>query len=196
MFNKNKSAKDVAFDRERVQYKREISKLKQLLIAVGESEYKRRNDDLTGLVVAMEKERAELLGLIDTLFEYADIPKEALELMIVTEKSFCDSMKKMSDLFRAFNNPHLMSNHKSLLMPRHVGRRQIKEQIGRLCGVFDVSQSTDNTHTIIKDEDRGWCMTFVDESNNSFDVVQDRVGIQKSISEELNRPRKTKKEIT
>lgn len=81
MSNKPKSAKDLAFDRERLKFRKEIKRLK--------SEIEQRNNDISVLknqLSSSESKCVELQDWVDRLLEYTDLSEEDMKIILKREK--------------------------------------------------------------------------------------------------------------
>lgn len=71
MGKQKKSAKDIAFEKERCQYKKKIRELDQCL-----SKTKAETDDLRQHIASLETENATLQDWVDRLLEYTELSEE------------------------------------------------------------------------------------------------------------------------
>lgn len=96
--DKKKSAKDIAFDKERSKLRSEIRKL--------QDELNNQRTDISELKVALsEKENAiaEKDDWIERLLGYMDLSKEDLKKSIEREKAGYDALKNIVALGKAFS---------------------------------------------------------------------------------------------
>lgn len=92
---KNKSAKDLAFDRERVKYKRQIVELMAKL--------KQKDDEIYSLNARCD----QLQDWVDRLLEYTELSKEELVELIKKEKESAEvakDLKAMLGVMRGFGS--------------------------------------------------------------------------------------------
>ena len=93
---KNKSAKDLAFDRERAKYGKRIREL--------EVELKKKDDEI--LVLHSKLSEAEgkcenLQDWINRLLEYTEMSEDDMKKIIQKDKDSAEIMEHMNTLFRA-----------------------------------------------------------------------------------------------
>lgn len=90
----NKSAKDLAFDRERAKYRKQINELKVLL--------REKDDEISEANERCSKAESrceEFQYWIDRLLAYTEMTEEDMKKLIEKEKDATDVMKCMSKLF-------------------------------------------------------------------------------------------------
>ena len=88
MSKQKKSAKDIAFEKERCQYKKKIRELDQCL-----SKTKAETDDLRQHVAAVESENARLQDWVDRLLEYTELSKEDFTAMVESDKNIVKAVQ-------------------------------------------------------------------------------------------------------
>ena len=94
-----KSAKDIAFEKERCQYKKKIRELDQCL-----SKTKAETDDLRQHVASLESENARLQDWVDRLLEYTELSEEdfrSIERDFRLMVEFNKNMKKAEQLWNS-----------------------------------------------------------------------------------------------
>jgi predicted nuclease with TOPRIM domain len=82
MSERKKSAKDIAFEKERCQYKKKIRELDQCL-----AKRKAEAENLKQRVDALESENARLQDWVDRLLEYTELSKEDFMAMVESDKN-------------------------------------------------------------------------------------------------------------
>lgn len=91
MAKNNKSAKDIAFDKERANFRSEIRNLKYQI------EYRDKQiEELGETVCQREEELFKLNEWIERLLEYTEISKEDLKKLIESEKEKAEVREKIS----------------------------------------------------------------------------------------------------
>ena len=91
MAKNNKSAKDIAFDNERANFRSEIRNLKYQI------EYRDKQiEELGETVCQREEELFKLNEWIERLLEYTEISKEDLKKLIESEKEKAEVREKIS----------------------------------------------------------------------------------------------------
>lgn len=94
MAKQSKSAKDIAFDKEREKFRSEIRHLKHVI------EYRDKQiEELGKTVCQREEELFRLNEWIERLLEYTEIPKEDLKKLIESEKEKAEVREKFSTIF-------------------------------------------------------------------------------------------------
>lgn len=91
MSKSNKSAKDLAFDRERAAFRSEIRNLKQVI--------EQQHTHIQELGESIRQKDEEILKLnewIERLLEYTEIPKEDLKELIESEKEEVQVRERIS----------------------------------------------------------------------------------------------------
>ena len=87
----NKSAKDIAFDKERIKFRQEIKKLQYQIMDM-DNQIK----DLNEIIYERESELKQQAEWIDRLLEYMEISKEDLQELIKNEKEKAMLNNKLS----------------------------------------------------------------------------------------------------
>ena len=96
---RKKSAKDIAFEKERCQYKKIIRELDQCL-----SKTKAETDDLRQHIASLEIENATLQDWVDRLLEYTELSEEdfrSIERDFRLMVEFNKNMKKAEQLWNS-----------------------------------------------------------------------------------------------
>ena len=91
---KNKTAKDLAFDRERAKYGKRIREL--------ETELKGKNYEIHELryqISQLEEKCCSLQDWIDRLLEYTEMSEKDIKTIIQKDKDSAEVMKRMNGLF-------------------------------------------------------------------------------------------------
>ena len=91
---KNKSAKDLAFEKERAKFRKEINLLQENI-----SERNKEIIDLNIRILQLEGERDQLQDWVNRLLEYTGMSKEDLQSMIESEKRKAELMENVAPLF-------------------------------------------------------------------------------------------------
>lgn len=91
MSKNNKSAKDLAFDKERARFRSEIRNLKNVA-----KQRDRQIEELNKVICQKEKELYELNKQVEKLLTYTEIPKEDLKVIIEQEKENVEVKKRIS----------------------------------------------------------------------------------------------------
>ena len=94
-----KSAKDMAFDKERAKYRHEIREL-QYKISEKETEIK----SLNNLIEVKESKIEELNDWIHRLLEYTELSKEDMKRFIDKEKKAAEMIENFYSIQQVFNN--------------------------------------------------------------------------------------------
>ena len=97
---KNKSAKDVAFDKERAKYRKQIRELEEK-VKVTEKNSQARISELVEQVDVLEQKVLEQNEWIERLLEYTELSKEEVIDAINAEKSKAsayDAISNMADV--------------------------------------------------------------------------------------------------
>lgn len=95
---KKKSAKDIAFDKERNKFRSEIRKL--------QNEVNNKNTEISELKLALSKKENEITekdDWIQRLLKYMDLSEEDLKKFIEKEKMECTVIRNMHDLGKLFS---------------------------------------------------------------------------------------------
>lgn len=95
---RKKSAKDIAFDKERNKFRSEIRKL--------QNEVNNKNTEISELKLALSKKENEITekdDWIQRLLKYMDLSEEDLKKFIEKEKMECAVIKNMHDLGKLFS---------------------------------------------------------------------------------------------
>lgn len=93
----NKSAKDIAFDKERAKYHKEIRELKyELQKAIVE-----RNEYVEKLAAAEDK-CEQLQDWINRLLEYTEMSEEDMKRIIQKDKETSEAMEHLNSMFDIF----------------------------------------------------------------------------------------------
>lgn len=93
VLKQNKSAKDIAFDKERIKFRKEIKNLQYQVMQM-DNQIKKLNET----IVERENELRQQAEWIDRLLEYMDISKEDLQQIIKNEKE----KAKLNDSLSSF----------------------------------------------------------------------------------------------
>ena len=93
----NKSAKDMAFEKERAKYRKEIRELESELKHV-----RLENIELKDQIEKLEGKCDELKEWIDRLLEYTEMSEEDMRKLIQKEKSEQELAEHINELFGAF----------------------------------------------------------------------------------------------
>ena len=91
---KNKSAKDLAFDKERAKYGKHIREL--------ESELKQKDREIGELrdqILQVEEKCQSLRNWIDRLLEYTEMSEEDMKKIIQKEKDSAEVMEHLNNFF-------------------------------------------------------------------------------------------------
>lgn len=92
---KEKSKKDLAFDKERAKYRHQIRELeiqlRQKDIDIREKEER---------VIEVERKNAELQDWIDRLLEYTEMSKEDLKMLVEGEKTKTEVAERLNAMFK------------------------------------------------------------------------------------------------
>lgn len=88
MSKRKKPAKDIAFEKERCQYKKKIRELDYCL-----SKGKAETDNLRQHVAALESENARLQDWVDRLLEYTELSKEDFTAMVESDKNIAKAVQ-------------------------------------------------------------------------------------------------------
>lgn len=97
MTNRKKSAKDLAFDKEREKFRREIHRLcdeNKLLVA----KVKEQNEKLQ----KAEEENRQMKEWVDRLLEYMDMPEKEMRKRIEFEKVRDEVLDQISEIGKVF----------------------------------------------------------------------------------------------
>lgn len=95
---RKKSAKDIAFDKERNKFRSEIKKL--------QNEVNNKNTEISELKLALSKKENEITekdDWIQRLLNYMDMSEDELKKFIEKEKMECTVIKNMYDLGKLFS---------------------------------------------------------------------------------------------
>ena len=90
---KTKSAKDLAFDKERTKYRKEIRELSSLVI--------KQRIDIDKLKQDIDRKDMELVekdGWIRRLLEYMDMSEEDMRKIIQKDKTMAEAAERLSDI--------------------------------------------------------------------------------------------------
>lgn len=90
---KTKSAKDIAFDKERTEYRKEIRELNSMII--------KQRIDIDKLKQDIDRKDMELLEKdewIRRLLEYMDMSEEDMRKIIQKDKTMAESAERLSDI--------------------------------------------------------------------------------------------------
>ena len=96
--DRKKSAKDVAFDKERSKFRSEIRKLQY--------EIKNKNAEISELKLALSQKENEITekdDWIHRLLKYMDLSEDDLRRFIAKEKMECTVIKSISDIGKMFS---------------------------------------------------------------------------------------------
>lgn len=96
--DKKKSAKDIAFDKERTKFRSEIKKLQY--------EINNKNTEISELKLTLSQKENEIVekdDWIQRLLKYMDLSEEDLKKFIEKEKMECTVIKNISDIGRIFS---------------------------------------------------------------------------------------------
>lgn len=97
--SQNKSAKDIAFDKERAKFRQEIKNL--------QSELRRKDNEitrLTRLVDELEEKLSEKDEWIERLLQYTEISKEELKELIKSEAEKNEANQRIATMFGLYNS--------------------------------------------------------------------------------------------
>lgn len=97
---KNKSAKDIAFDKERARYRKQIRELEERIKSTEQNSQKRISE-LIEQTDALEQKILELNEWIERLLEYTEVSREEVLAAINAEKSkkdVYDAVKNAADV--------------------------------------------------------------------------------------------------
>ena len=95
MSNKNnKTAKDLAFDRERAKYGRQIRDLEDKLKQKNKDELELRNQ-----IRELESKCESLQDWVERLMEYTNMSEEDMKIIIQKDKDAAEAMSMMKGLF-------------------------------------------------------------------------------------------------
>lgn len=97
---KNKSAKDIAFDKERARYRKQIRELEERIKSIEQNSQKRISE-LIEQTDALEQKILELNEWIERLLEYTEVSREEVLAAINAEKSkksAYDAINHMTDV--------------------------------------------------------------------------------------------------
>ena len=90
-----KSAKDIAFDKERAKYRQEINNLNRIL-----REKQREIDSLKTVIVSITEEKDYIIKFLDNKLEYilklSNLSREELEKLMEDESRKAESLKSIS----------------------------------------------------------------------------------------------------
>lgn len=95
---RKKSAKDIAFDKERNKFRSEIRKL--------QDEVNNKNTEISELKFALSKKENEITekdDWIQRLLKYMDLSEEDLKQFIEKEKMECTVIRNMHDISKLFS---------------------------------------------------------------------------------------------
>lgn len=95
---RKKSAKDIAFDKERNKFRFKIRKL--------QDEVNNKNTEISELKLALSKKENEIIekdDRIQRLLKYMDLSEEDLKKFIEKEKIECTIIRNMHDLSKLFS---------------------------------------------------------------------------------------------
>lgn len=92
---KNKTAKDMAFDRERAKYGMQIKNLQSEL-----SQKNKENADLHKRISDIELERDQLKDWVNRLLEYTEMSEEDMKKVIQKDIDSAESMAMMTGLLK------------------------------------------------------------------------------------------------
>lgn len=98
MNTNNKSAKDIAFDKERAKYHKKIREL--------ERELKNKDNKLSEFnerAMIAEQKCDQLQEWIDRLLEYTEMSEEDMKRIIQKDKDTAEAMRHFNDFVNAFN---------------------------------------------------------------------------------------------
>lgn len=98
----NKSAKDIAFEKERAKYRQEIRSL-QSQLQTQEKEFAKELTNLRQIITEKDAELESKDEWIGRLLEYTEISKEELQELIESEKQRGKAELKIAALFDGFN---------------------------------------------------------------------------------------------
>lgn len=96
--DRKKSAKDIAFDKERSKFRSEIKKLQY--------EINDKNTEISELKLALSQKENEIIekdDWIQRLLKYMDLSEEDLKGFIEKEKQQCAIINKIGDISRIFS---------------------------------------------------------------------------------------------
>ena len=100
MSNKNnKTAKDLAFDRERAKYGRQIKDLEDKLKQKNKDELELRNQ-----IRELESKCESLQDWVDRLMEYTNMSEEDMKTIVQKDKDAAEAMSVMKGLFGAMSS--------------------------------------------------------------------------------------------
>lgn len=91
---KGKSAKDLAFDRERAKHRKEVSDLKDALLSKDLEIRRQRNQ-----IIELEDERDTLKDWVSRLLEYAELSEEDMKKLIKKDLDSAEIMERMKPIF-------------------------------------------------------------------------------------------------
>lgn len=90
----DKSAKVLAFDKERCKYKKQIKELNYVI--------KRKNSDISDIMERAcnaESKSEELHGWVERLLSYMDMSEDKMKKVFKTQKTISDSVELIAKLF-------------------------------------------------------------------------------------------------
>lgn len=93
-----KSAKDLAFDKERAKYNKQIREL--------ESQLKKKDGELVIQKEAVEKLNDEIIQLkdwIERLLEYTELSEDEMRAIVDKDKKSAEMTERISDMFSVFS---------------------------------------------------------------------------------------------
>lgn len=88
-----KSAKDIAFDKERAKYRKQIRELEQEGRALSNT-----IKSLNGMVHEKENKIAELKDWIERLLEYTELSEDEMRKIIQKDKDAVETLEKVMDI--------------------------------------------------------------------------------------------------
>lgn len=90
----NKSAKDLAFEKERAKYRK---KIRELELELSKNNIEKR--ELIDRIAEIERERDELRDWVDRLLEYTEMSEHDMKRILEKEKYLAAASKNMHTLF-------------------------------------------------------------------------------------------------
>lgn len=92
---KEKSKKDLAFDKERAKYRHQIREL-EIQLHQKDIDIREKEEH----IMAVERKNAELQDWIDRLLEYTEMSKEDLKMLVDSEKTKTEVAERLNAMFK------------------------------------------------------------------------------------------------
>lgn len=105
----NKSAKDLAFEKERAKYRK---KIRELELELSKNAIEKR--ELMDRIAEIERERDELQNWVDRLLEYTEMSEHDMKRILQKEKYLAaasENMQKLFDVYEKLSGMDMLSDY-------------------------------------------------------------------------------------